>query len=163
MDALDTVQLEDRRLTITRATEADVPAIVALLADDVLGAARESEHSADLAPYLAAFHEIDADRRHLLVAVRDESAAVVATMHLTLLPGLSRQAATRLQIEAVRVGAQARGLRLGTEMIQWAHRYGREHGARMVQLTTDRSRADAHRFYQRLGYVASHEGFKLEL
>src|SRR5699024_10583697 len=116
MDPSQTVQLGDRRLTITRATEADVPEIVALLADDVLGASRESPDVADLAPYLAAFSEIDADGRHLLVAVRDESGAVVATMHLTLLPGLSRQAATRLQIEAVRVGASARGLGLGTRM-----------------------------------------------
>lgn len=163
MDPSQTVQLGDRRLTITRATEADVPEIVALLADDVLGASRESPDVADLAPYLAAFSEIDADGRHLLVAVRDESGKVVATMHLTLLPGLSRQAATRLQIEAVRVGASARGLGLGTRMIEWAHQYGREHGARLVQLTTDRSRTDAHRFYEKLGYVASHMGFKLEL
>jgi len=163
MDLSQTVQLGDRRLTITRATEADVPAIVALLADDVLGAARESADSAELSPYLAAFAEIDRDSQHLLVAVRDESGAVVATMHLTLLPGLSRQAATRLQIEAVRVGASVRGLGLGTRMFEWAHQYGREHGARLVQLTTDRRRADAHRFYQRLGYVASHDGLKLEL
>lgn len=166
MDVLDTLQLDDRRLDITRATEADVPAIVDLLADDVLGATRESSDSADsagFAPYLSAFRQIDADARHLLVAVRDEDRAVVATMHLTLLPGLSRQAATRLQIEAVRVGASVRGLGLGTSMIEWAHRYGREHGARMVQLTTDNTRSDAHRFYERLGYVASHQGFKLEL
>ncbi|HLS74340.1 MAG TPA: GNAT family N-acetyltransferase [Actinomycetaceae bacterium] len=163
MDPSHTVQLGDRHLTITRATEADVPTIVALLADDELGASRESTDSADRSRYLAAFAEIDSDSRHLLVAVRDESGAVVATMHLTLLPGLSRQAATRLQIEAVRVGDSARGLGLGTRMIEWAHQYGREHGARLVQLTTDRSRTDAHRFYQRLGYVATHEGFKLEL
>lgn len=156
---MSTLEIDGRELAITRATEADVPAIVAMLADDMLGAGRES---ADLAPYREAFREIDADTRHLLVAIRDEH-DVVATMHLTLLPGLSRHAATRLQIEAVRVAASVQGGGLGTRMLEWAHQYGRDHGARLVQLTTDKSRADAHRFYERLGYVASHEGFKLEL
>lgn len=160
MDATNTLQINDRQLTVTRATEADVPAIVAMLADDRLGAGRESE---ELAPYLAAFRVIDADARHLLVAVRDEHESVIATMHLTLLPGLSRSAATRLQIEAVRVAGSVQGGGLGTRMLEWAHQYGRDHGARLVQLTTDKTRADAHRFYERLGYVASHEGFKLEL
>lgn len=156
---MNTLETNGRQLAITRATEADVPAIVAMLADDMLGAGRES---ADMAPYLEAFREIDADARHLLVAIRDEH-DVVATMHLTLLPGLSRNAATRLQIEAVRVAAPVQGGGLGTRMLEWAHQYGRDHGARLVQLTTDKTRADAHRFYEQLGYVASHEGFKLEL
>src|SRR5699024_1305637 len=143
--------------------EADVQEIMMLLAEAVLGASRESPDLADLAPYLPAFSHIDADGRHLPVDVRHEHRKVLATMHLTLLPALSRQAAPRLQIEDVRVVASARGLGLGSRLIEWTHQYGREHGARLVQLTTDRNRTDAHRFYEKLGYVASHMGFKLEL
>lgn len=145
---------------IERATRDDVPAIVALLADDPLGAGRES---GDLDVYLAAYDVIDADPAHLLAVVRDEGGTVIGTMQLTLLPGLSRAASTRLQVEAVRIAAQARGTGLGGAMIAWAHQWGAARGARVAQLTTDRTRTDAHRFYERLGYVASHVGMKKEL
>lgn len=95
--------------------------------------------------------------------VRDEAGTTVGTMQLSLIPGLSRGGATRLQIEAVRVAAATRGSGLGRAMIAWAHGYGRRHGADLAQLTSDKTRRDAHRFYEGLGYVASHEGFKLEL
>lgn len=146
--------------TIERAAAADVPAIVALLADDVLGATREH---ADLAVYEAAFAAVDADPRQFLAVVRDAEARVCATCQLTLIPGLSRGGATRLQIEAVRVAASARGHGLGTAMLQWAHDYGRRHGAVLAQLTTDAQRPEALRFYERLGYVPSHVGCKLAL
>lgn len=133
---------------------------MALLADDVLGAERESS---DLEPYLAAFHQIDRDPQQLLVAVRDAHGRVVGTMQLTLIPGLSRGGATRLQIEAVRLSSDVRGTGLGTALFAWAHDYGRRHGATLAQLTSDRSRTDALRFYERLGYAASHEGLKLPL
>lgn len=145
-----------RRFTVGRATEQDVPGLVALLADDVLGAGREV---ADLAPYVAAFREIDDDPHHYLAAVRADG-ELVATAQLTLLPGLSRGGAKRLQIEAVRVGSGARGTGLGTALVAWAHDHGRRHGATLAQLTSDKSRTDAHRFYAELGYEASHEGFK---
>ena len=157
---MDTLTLADRRFSIDRAVEEDVPALVALLADDVLGREREG---ADLAPYREAFARIDEDPNQLLLAVRDEQTAVVATMQLTLMPSLSRGGATRLQIEAVRVGATARGSGLGTALFTWAHRWGREHGATLAQLTTDTARADAQRFYERLGYSPSHVGMKLPL
>lgn len=154
-------QPDDRaRQTIRRATRADVPAIVALLADDPLGAAREDlgDHTA----YLAAFDAIDADPAHALV-VLDEGGVVVGTLQLTLLPGLSRRGATRAQVEAVRVAASHRGMRLGERLLGWAVEESRRRGAVLVQLTTDASRADAHRFYERLGFVASHVGMKLPL
>lgn len=90
-------------------------------------------------------------------------AAIVGTLQLSLIPGLSRAGSTRLQIEAVRIGESAQGIGLGSAVFAWAHERGRESGARLAQLTTDRSRADAHRFYERLGYTASHEGLKLDL
>lgn len=146
-----------RRFTVSRAVEADVPGLVSLLADDVLGATRESS---TMAPYLDAFRDIDGDPNQLLLAVRDEDRDLVATMQLTLIPCLARGGAKRLQIEAVRIAGSARGAGLGTELFNWAHEYGRSRGAELAQLTTDKARTDAHRFYGRLGYHASHEGYK---
>lgn len=157
---LDDLVIGDRTFSVEPATRDDVPAIVALLSDDVLGAGREPS---DLAPYLTAFDAADADRAHPLVAARDEAGAVVATMQLTLLPGLARSATTRLQIEAVRTASSTRGLGLGAALFEWAHHWGAERGAGLAQLTTDRSRTDAHRFYDRLGYSPSHIGYKLTL
>jgi len=144
-------------LVIRRATADDVPAIVAMLADDPLGAKRESPGDP---VYAAAFAEIDADpRQFLAVAVVDDQ--VVGTMQLTFIPGLSRRGATRALIEAVRVRADQRGSGLGRRLAEWAISTSQDRGAAMVQLTTDASRTDAHRFYERLGFVASHVGMKL--
>jgi len=142
------------------AVAGDLPAIVALLADDPLGALRESP--GELAPYRAAFARIAADPgQHLLVAERD--GRVVGTLQLTLIPGLARQGATRALIEAVRVGADERGSGLGTALLTHAIEESRRLGAELVQLTSDASRTDAHRFYERLGFTGSHLGFKLSL
>lgn len=145
---------------IVTATSRDLRAVVALLSDDPLGQTRES---ADLWPYRDAFAAITADPRHALLVVRGPDDSVAGTLQLTLIPGLSRGGATRLQIEAVRVGDGHRGAGVGQAMVTWAHEQGRARGATLAQLTSDRSRVDALRFYQGLGYVASHEGFKLDL
>ncbi|MDW6061276.1 GNAT family N-acetyltransferase [Streptomyces sp. FXJ1.4098] len=145
---------------IRRATADDIPAIVAMLADDPLGARRESPD--DLAPYQAAFERIDRDPgQRLVVAVRD--GRTVGTLQLTVIPGLSRRGATRSIIEAVRIHADERGGGLGTQLIQWAVDESRREGCVLVQLTSDATRTDAHRFYERLGFEASHVGFKLTL
>lgn len=145
---------------IRRATRADVPDVVALLQDDDIGAGREL---ADLEPYIAAFEAVDADPQQLLAIVRDEGGLPAATLQLTFVPGLSRAGATRLIIEGVRVHSSARGSGLGARLIEWAHEQGRERGATLAQLTSDKRREDAHRFYERLGYSATHVGFKLDL
>ena len=145
---------------VRRARREDVPAIVALLADDALGESRE--HPGDLSPYLAAFERIDADPAHLLV-VADAGGEVVGTLQLTVLPGLSRGGALRAQVEAVRVADSQRGKGLGQALLLWAVEEARARGCTLVQLTTDKQRTDAHRFYERLGFVASHEGMKLHL
>ncbi|WP_369196860.1 GNAT family N-acetyltransferase [Streptomyces djakartensis] len=138
----------------------DVPAIVAMLADDPLGARRESPD--DLTPYLAALERLSADpNQHLVVAVRENR--VVGTLQLTIIPGLSRRGATRSIIEGVRIHADERGSGLGTQLIEWAIDASREQGCQLVQLTSDKTRVDAHRFYERLGFEASHTGFKLQL
>jgi ribosomal protein S18 acetylase RimI-like enzyme len=145
---------------IRRAVEGDVPAIVALLADDPLGSKREA--GGDLAPYMEAFAAIDADPSELLVVLTDGD-EVIGTMQLSFLPGLSHAGATRAQIEAVRVREDHRGQSLGEQMIDWAIGEARRRGCRLVQLTSDKSRHDALRFYAKLGFVASHEGLKLDL
>ncbi|MGW0409940.1 N-acetyltransferase family protein [Streptomyces collinus] len=147
-------------LEIRRATAADVPAIVGMLADDPLGAQRESPD--DMTPYLAALERLAADpNQHVVVAVRE--GRVVGTLQLTVVPGLSRKGATRSIIEGVRVHADERGSGLGTRLIEWAVEESRRQECRLVQLTSDNSRTDAHRFYERLGFTASHVGFKLPL
>ncbi|NGO68605.1 GNAT family N-acetyltransferase [Streptomyces boncukensis] len=131
-----------------------------MLADDPLGARRETPH--DLAPYRTAFARLDGDvNQHLVVAERD--GRTVGTLHLTVIPGLSRRGAARALIEAVRVHADARGTGLGTHLIQWAIAEARRQDCVLVQLTSDATRVDAHRFYERLGFEASHLGFKMSL
>ncbi|MCX5284402.1 MULTISPECIES: GNAT family N-acetyltransferase [unclassified Streptomyces] len=147
-------------LEIRAAVADDMHAIVAMLADDPLGAQRESPD--DLTPYLDALKRLSADpNQHLVVAVRESR--VVGTLQLTVIPGLSRKGATRSIIEAVRIHADERGSGLGTQLIEWAIDESRRQGCQLVQLTSDASRTDAHRFYERLGFEASHVGFKLAL
>lgn len=147
-------------LVIRPATRDDVAAVVALLADDPLGAAREDP--GDTKTYDTAYDRIAADPgQHLVVAERD--GVVVGTLQLSVVPGLSRRGATRSIIEGVRVARDERGSGLGTELVTWAVEESRRLGATLVQLTSDASRTDARRFYERLGFVASHVGFKLPL
>ncbi|WBQ04297.1 GNAT family N-acetyltransferase [Kribbella sp. CA-293567] len=142
---------------IRRATATDVPGIVAMLTDDEIAAQRESPE--DLTPYQAAFAAIEADPNQLLV-VAERNGELVGTLQLTIIPGLSRQGATRGLVEAVRVATSARGTGLGTTLIEWSLEAARARGCSIVQLTTDKARTDAHRFYRRLGFTQSHEGFK---
>ena len=145
---------------LRRAAKADLPAILRLLADDQLGSSRECPE--ELAPYEAAFDAIDGDPAHLLV-VGELEGVVAATFQISYLPGLSRRGSWRSQIEAVRVSGGLRGQGVGALMMEWAIEQARERGCSLVQLTTDKSRTSAHRFYERLGFVASHEGMKLTL
>ncbi|MET9381909.1 GNAT family N-acetyltransferase [Streptomyces sp. NPDC002928] len=147
-------------LEIRPATTDDIRAIVAMLADDPLGAQRESPD--DLTPYLAALERLSADpNQHLVVAVRE--GRVIGTLQLTVVHGLSRKGAARSIIEGVRIHADERGSGLGTQLIEWAVDESRRQACQLVQLTSDNSRTDAHRFYERLGFTASHVGFKLQL
>jgi ribosomal protein S18 acetylase RimI-like enzyme len=145
---------------VRRATADDLPAILTMLADDQLGATRESLD--DLTPYRRAFEEIDADSNQRLV-VAERNGQVIGTLQLTLIPGLSRRGSRRGLVEAVRVHADARGLGLGGTLMRWAIDESRSNGCSLVQLTSDKSRTDAHRFYERLGFTATHEGYKLKL
>jgi GNAT superfamily N-acetyltransferase len=142
------------------ATRADLPAIVAMLVDDVLGKARDFPVVDEA--YERAFVDIAADPRNLLV-VADDGGEVVACMQITYIPGLGRHGSERSLIEAVRVRSDRRGHGVGSRLTTWAIEQARARGCALVQLTSDKSRTDAHRFYERLGFVASHEGLKLIL
>ena len=99
----------------------------------------------------------------MLVVAADGAGAVVATLQLTFIPGIARRGGTRAQIEAVRVRDDLRGRGIGGALIEWAVEQARQSGCAIVQLTSNKARADAHRFYGRLGFAATHEGFKLRL
>ena len=147
-------------VVLRRATVDDVVQLTALLADDALGHDREA--ATDLAPYRAAFTEIDADPAHLLV-VAESAGRVVGTLQLSFLPSLARRGARRGQVEAVRVHRDHRGVGLGTALVRWAVDEAGRRGCRLVQLTSDGRRPGAHAFYERLGFAPSHVGFKLDL
>ena len=181
MTDLATLELGTSTVVLRRAEAGDIPAIVTLLAADQLGATRDGVYTAaDLATYQQAFRAIDADPAHLLVVAQagqlalagplaqagqlaQDGPQLVATLQLSFIPGLARRGALRAQIEAVRVHESYRGRGLGAAMMAWAIAEARRHGCGLVQLTSDKARPDAHRFYTQLGFVASHEGMKLRL
>ncbi|GLX95509.1 GNAT family N-acetyltransferase [Herbidospora sp. NBRC 101105] len=145
--------------TFRPATRDDVPRIVDLLADDEIS--RSRGHLAPVGPgHWAAYDAIEADPRNEIV-VAEVDGEVVGTMQLTYIPGLSRDGAERAQVEAVRIASTHRGRGLGRAFMTWAVARAHERGCRIVQLTTDKRRPGAHRFYASLGFTPSHEGFKL--
>ncbi|WP_193187897.1 GNAT family N-acetyltransferase [Nisaea sediminum] len=149
-------------LAFRRATAADLPAIIEMLADDELGRQREDTSVPVADCYREAFSAIDRDGNQFL-AVAENSGEIVGTLQLTFLPGLSHQGLWRGQIESVRVSSKTRGGGIGRQMLEWAITTCKERGCRIIQLTSDKSRTDAIRFYESLGFTASHEGFKLKL
>ncbi|PZV39709.1 GNAT family N-acetyltransferase [Mesorhizobium kowhaii] len=145
-----------------RAQASDLPDIVAMLADDPLGAGREDTSVPLARGYVDAFNAIDADPNQLL-AVAMDGGEVIGTLQITFLAGLSHKGAWRGQIEAVRIASHRRSGGIGRQMIDWAIAQCRARNCSLVQLTTDRSRADAHRFYEDLGFTGSHLGYKKAL
>jgi len=143
------------------ALRADVPAILELLDNDEISRSRVVPEATD-ADFWKAFEAIDADPRNELI-VADDGGEIVGTCQLTFTPSLSRRATERMTIEAVRVRADRRGAGLGRAMMLWALDVARERGCGLVQLTTDKRRTDAQRFYAGLGFTATHEGMKLQL
>ena len=147
---------------IVPATRDDVPAILALLADDGLGTSPEASGHGDLAPYLAAFDDIAASQRGGLYVAR-LGERVVGTFQLFVLRQLSHGGGSVAQIESVHVASDVRQRGIGEAMMRFAVDEARRRGCHRVQLTSHKRRVDAHRFYGRLGFVASHEGYKLPL
>ena len=149
--------------SIRTARREDLGAIVALLADDDLGRQREAADSMTDPAYLRAFDQIDRDPRNELLVVDDEEGGVAATLQLTYVPSLTHRGGERAQVEGVRVASSHRGKGTGHLLLGWVVERTRERGCRMVQLTADKRRPDALRFYESLGFEATHEGMKLRL
>lgn len=143
-----------------KANGADLHAIVRLLADDELGSQRERYEDPLPDCYFEAFAEIEAQKgNQVILAVEDQT--VIGCLQLTIIPGLARQGMKRAQIEGVRVDQRYRGKGVGEALFKEAIAIAKSEKCGLVQLTTDKHRSDAHRFYNRLGFLASHEGMKL--
>ena len=140
----------------------DMPSIVCMLAEDDLGSQRERYEESLPDSYYAAFEKIDNDSNHELI-VAEMDGEVVGTLHLIFIPSVSYQGGLRAQVESVRVDGKYRSQGIGSEMMKWVIELAKGRGAHLVQLTTHRSREDAHRFYEKLGFIGSHLGMKLSL
>jgi GNAT superfamily N-acetyltransferase len=152
----------DLQLVYRAATERDLPALVDMLAEDALGAAREDNSSPLNKRYLDAFRAIDSDSNNSLIVV-EESGKPVGMLQLTFIPYLTHTGSWRCLIEGVRIHRDYRGRGLGGAFIRYAIEQARERSCSIVQLTSDKQRPDALRFYETLGFKASHEGLKLRL
>jgi GNAT superfamily N-acetyltransferase len=150
-------------LTFRRATLGDLPAIVGLLAADPLGSRRERFVQPLPQGYIDAFAAIDGDPNNELVVVEAEEGPVIGVLQLTFIPSITYQGGWRALVEGVRVAAGYRSGGVGEALFRWAMQRARDRGCRMIQLTSDKARPDAIRFYERLGFVCSHEGLKLHL
>src|SRR5512138_638830 len=144
------------------ATREDLPAIVRMLADDDLGSQRERVESPLPESYYSAFEQINQDPNHELI-VAERNGEVIGTLQLMFLPSISYQGGLRAQVESVRVDKRFQSQGIGSQMMKWAMDRARQRGAHAVQLTSHKSRVDAHRFYERLGFKGSHLGMKLSL
>jgi ribosomal protein S18 acetylase RimI-like enzyme len=145
-----------------RARRADLPSIVRMLADDDLGSQREKFENPLPESYYSAFGQINNDPNHELI-VAEQNGEVIGTLHLMFLPSISFQGGLRAQVESVRVDKRFQGQGIGSQMMEWSMERAKQRGAHVVQLTTHKTRVDAHRFYERLGFKGSHLGMKLSL
>ena len=144
------------------AKRADLSFIVRMLADDNLGRQRERYEDPLPQVYYSAFEQIENDPNHELI-VAERNGEVIGTLHLIFLPSISFQGGLRAQVESVRVDKQFQNQGIGSAMMQWSMQRAKQRGAHIVQLTTHKTRLDAHRFYERLGFKGTHLGMKLSL
>lgn len=154
--------MTSQAISFRLATRADLPSIVRMLADDDLGSQRERYENPLPQPYYSAFEQIHSDPNHELI-VAERNGEVIGTLHLMYLPSISYQGGLRAQVESVRVDKRLQSQGIGSAMMRWSIDRARQRGAHIVQLTTHKSREDAHRFYERLGFKGSHLGMKLSL
>ena len=150
-------------MIIRKAIKNDIQSIVEMIADDALGKTREDFQIPLPKAYYNAFEKINNDHNQELMVVENNNAQIIGTLQLSFIQYLTYQGGVRAQIEAVRIRKDNRGTGLGTKMFQWAIQRAKEKGAHVLQLTTDKKRPDAIHFYEKLGFVISHEGMKLHL
>ena len=146
-----------------KAQQKDVLEIVEMIADDKLGRLREDFQDPLPQKYYDAFHNIDADNNQELVVVENDENEIIGVFQLSFIQYLTYQGGIRAQIEGVRIRADQRGKGIGEQVFQWAIQRSKDRGAHLLQLTTDKKRPDALRFYEKLGFKASHEGMKLHI
>ena len=144
-----------------KATEKDIPIIVEMIADDELGKKRENFQIPLPSEYLKAFEKINSDENQELIIVENENSEIIGTLQLTFIQYLTYRGGIRAQIEAVRIRKDKRGLGIGKEMFQWAITRAKERNAHLLQLTTDKKRPEAIKFYEDFGFKQSHEGMKM--
>jgi GNAT superfamily N-acetyltransferase len=149
-------------LKFRQATRQDLPEIVRMLADDFLGAGRERYENPLPESYTKAFAEIEADKNNELVIAESEG-VIIGTLQITFTPSISFCGGKRATVESVRVDGQYRRRGIGRELMKWAIERAKKEGCVAIQLTTNSKRADAHRFYENLGFKGSHLGMKLYL
>ncbi|MBO9042843.1 GNAT family N-acetyltransferase [Curtobacterium flaccumfaciens] len=149
-------------LTLRNAVDGDLDALMALLSDDPISAARGDVAAPEDRPqYAEALRSIVDDPANALLVAEDADGRLVGTLQLTRIPGMARRGATRLLVEAVRVSSALRSGGIGSALMRWVTDVAAPAlGTPLVQLTSDAARADAHRFYERLGFTGSHVGFK---
>ncbi|GAB3799338.1 GNAT family N-acetyltransferase [Virgibacillus kimchii] len=152
----------DTEIRFRMAAEKDLDSIVAMLADDVLGSKRERYEHPLPNSYLKAFKDISSDPNNELVVACDGN-KVIGVQQITFTPYITHQGGWRATIEGVRTAASVRGKGVGTQLIKWAIQRSKERGCHLVQLTTDKNRPGALKFYERLGFKATHEGLKMKL
>jgi GNAT superfamily N-acetyltransferase len=156
----------DQEISFRFAERKDLPSIVRMLADDELGSQRERHETPLPESYYAAFEQINNDPNHELIVAEvdgEVNEEVIGTLHLIFIPSISYQGGVRAQVESVRVERKFQSRGIGAKMMLWAIDRAKLRGAHLVQLTTHHTRADAHRFYERLGFKGSHLGMKLSL
>lgn len=146
-------------LIYRKATLEDLPTIIQLLADDELGQKRECQQKTLDSRYLNAFNKINSDPNQYLMVILSD-AKLLGTCHLTIMPSMTYQGSTRMQIEAVRIAKNYQGQKIGKWMMQQAFNYAKKHNVKIIQLTTNKLRPKAKKFYERLGFQSSHEGMK---
>lgn len=146
-----------------KATRNDVQAIVKMLADDELGIEREKYQIPLSQEYYRAFKNINDDTNQELIVIEDNNSEIIGTLQLSFIQYLTYKGGVRAQIEAVRVGKENRGMGLGTKLFDWVIQRAKKRKAHVIQLTTDKKRPEALKFYQNLGFVDSHEGMKMHL
>ena len=149
------------KVTIRRARRDDLGIIVAMLADDPLGGARERLEDPLPQTYFQAFEKVDRDPNIQLVVAVDNEGGVVGCLQLCILPGVSSQGASRGLLEDVRVASHCRSRGIGEQLVQWAVAEARAKGCKLVELLTHHTRVDAQRFYERLGFARSHVGMTI--
>lgn len=158
---IDDKQKNELIMNFRKATENDVSTIIEMIADDELGRKRENYQNPLPKEYLEAFKKINSDKNQELIVVENENSEIIGTLQLSFIQYLTYRGGIRAQIEAVRIRNDQRGLGIGKTMFEWAINRAKERKAHLLQLTTDKKRPKAIKFYEDLGFIATHEGMKL--